>query len=163
MAIQLITEAVACGARSHKACGVLGISCRTLRRWSEASHELSDRRGQAARGRIHPQALTLEEKQAIVQVCNTPEHASLPPSQIVPRLADQGQYLASESSFYRVLKEHGQVNRRGKHSCPKRWLCPKRGWPMGPTKFGAGTSRTCRARCGGSSCACIWCWTCSAR
>lgn len=92
MAIQLITEAVACGARSHKACGVLGISCRTLRRWSEPAHELSDRRGQAARGRIHPQALTPEEKQEIVQVCNTPEHASLPPSQIVYSLVDQGLY-----------------------------------------------------------------------
>jgi putative transposase len=125
MAIQLITEAVACGARIHKACGVLGISCRTLRRWSEPAHELNDRRGQAARVRIHPQALTPEEKQAIVQVCNTPEHASLPPSQIVPRLADQGQYLASESSFYRVLKEHGQVNRRGKAQPPKKVAVPQ--------------------------------------
>lgn len=68
MSIQLITEAVASGLRSYKACGVLGISCRTLGRWSEPAHELSDRRGQAARGRIHPQALTPEEKQAIVQV-----------------------------------------------------------------------------------------------
>lgn len=125
MAIQLITEAVACGARIRKACGVLGISCRTLRRWSEPAHELNDRRGQAARVRIHPQALTPEEKQAIVQVCNTPEHASLPPSQIVPRLADQGQYLASESSFYRVLKEHGQVNRRGKAQPPKKVAAPQ--------------------------------------
>ena len=49
-----------------------------------------------------------------------PEHASLPPSQIVPRLADQGQYLASESSFYRVLKEHGQINRRGKAQLPQK-------------------------------------------
>jgi putative transposase len=89
-------------------------SCRTLRRLSEPSHELRDRRSQATCGRIHLQALTPQEKQAIVQVCNTPENASLPPSQIVPRLADLGQYLASESSFYRVLKEHGQVNRRGK-------------------------------------------------
>lgn len=125
MAIQLITEAVDAGARSHKACGVLGISCRTLRRWSEPAHELNDRRGQGARGRIHPQALTPEEKQAIVQVCNTPEHASLPPSQIVPRLADQGLYLASESSFYRVLKEHSQVNHRGKAQLPQKVTAPQ--------------------------------------
>lgn len=127
MAIQLITEALDSGARRHKACGVLGISGRTLRRWSEPAHELHDRRGQAARERTHPQALTPQEKQAIVQVCNTPEHASLPPSQIVPRLADQGQYLASESSFYRVLKEHGQVNRRGKAQLPKK-VAPPQAW-----------------------------------
>ena len=125
VAIQLIAEAVDAGARSHNACGVLGISCRTLRRWSKPAHQLSDRRGQAARVRIHPQALTPEEKQAIVQVCNTPENASLPPSQIVPRLADLGQYLASESSFYRVLKEYGQVNRRGKAQRPKKVAVPQ--------------------------------------
>ncbi len=79
MAMQLITEAVNAGARSHKACGVLGISCRTLRRWSEPASQLSDRRGQVARVRVHQQAFTPQEKQAIVQVCNTPEHASLPP------------------------------------------------------------------------------------
>jgi hypothetical protein len=45
MAIQLITEAMDAGARSHKACGVLGIRCRTLRRWSEPTHQLSDQRG----------------------------------------------------------------------------------------------------------------------
>ena len=82
-------------------------------------------RGQAARESIHPQALTPEEKQAIVQVCNTPEHASLPPSQILPRLAAQGRYLASESSFYRVLKEHGQINRRGKAQPPKKVAAPQ--------------------------------------
>lgn len=58
-------------------------------------------------------------------MCNTSEFASLPPSQIVPRLADQGQYLASESSFYRVLKEHGQVNCRGKAQPPRKVATPK--------------------------------------
>lgn len=32
-------------------------------------------------------------------MCNQPEYQSLPPSQIVPRLADEGEYPASESSF----------------------------------------------------------------
>ena len=46
--------------------------------------------------------------------CASPEFASLPPSQIVPRLADQGIWLASESSFYRVFRERGQNYRRGR-------------------------------------------------
>lgn len=46
--------------------------------------------------------------------CNKEEYASLPPSQIVPRLADKGEYLASESTFYRVLKAAGQLNHRGR-------------------------------------------------
>jgi len=125
MAIQLITEAVGAGASRHKACAVFGLSCRTLRRCSQPSHELRDQRGQAARERVHPQALTPQEKWTIVQVCNSPEHASLPPSQIVPRLADRGQYLASESSFYRVLKACGQAHRRGKAQPHKRVAAPK--------------------------------------
>ena len=46
--------------------------------------------------------------------CATPEFASLPPSQIVPRLADRGTWIASESSFYRVLRERGQNHRRAR-------------------------------------------------
>jgi putative transposase len=38
-----------------------------------------------------------------VTLCNSPEYAHLPPSQIVLRLADQGRYLASEATLYRVL------------------------------------------------------------
>jgi putative transposase len=36
----------------------------------------------------------------------------LAPSQIVPRLADSGQYVASESTFHRVLKAAHQLGHR---------------------------------------------------
>ena len=48
-----------------------------------------------------------EEREAILAVCHQVEYQSLPPAQIVPRLADNGEYVASESSFYRVLREAG--------------------------------------------------------
>jgi len=134
MAIELISDAVEAGARKSKACAVLGISCRTLRRWSEDGSDLTDRRGQAARQRKHPQALTAEEKRAIVQVCNTPEYQSLPPSQIVPRLADKRVYLASESSFYRVLNEHNQLHRRGKAHAPRKVAAPQAWVAQGPNQ-----------------------------
>ena len=38
----------------------------------------------------------------------------MPPSQIVPSLVDKGIYIASESSFYRILREDGQLKHRGK-------------------------------------------------
>lgn len=68
----------------------------------------------AAATRQPANALTAEERERVVEVCNTPEHASLPVSQIVPRLADQGVYIASESTFRRVLRERGQAKRRGR-------------------------------------------------
>ena len=35
------------------------------------------------------------------------------PARIVPPLADRGQYIASESTFYRVLKAESQLQHRG--------------------------------------------------
>ncbi|PSY40361.1 hypothetical protein C7B19_26835 [Escherichia coli] len=43
---------------------------------------------------------------------NSPEFASLPPNVIVPTLADRGTYIASESTFYRVLKSANQLTKR---------------------------------------------------
>src|SRR3546814_18718813 len=63
-------------------------------------------------------ALTEQERERILAVCNSAQHQSLPPTQIVPRLADQGIYIASESSFYRVLREHEQVNHRSRAAAP---------------------------------------------
>ncbi|WP_409995711.1 DDE-type integrase/transposase/recombinase [Cyanobium sp. HWJ4-Hawea] len=77
-----------------------------------------------------------EERQRILLTCNQAEYASLPPGQIVPALADQGLYIGSESSFYRVLHVHGQVHRRGRVRPPQkpravprlRAIAPNRLW-----------------------------------
>lgn len=50
----------------------------------------------------------------MLDICNRQEYKSLPPSQIVPSLADAGIYVASEASFYRILKENKQLHPRGK-------------------------------------------------
>ena len=63
--------------------------------------------------------ITEEERTQILRTCNQPQYAALPPGQIVPDLADQGSYLASESSFYRVLHAHGQAHRRGRARPPQ--------------------------------------------
>ena len=55
----------------------------------------------------------------LLEVANRPECADKPPSQIVPALADQGLYLASESTFYRVLKTEEQLTHRGKRAPAK--------------------------------------------
>ena len=60
----------------------------------------------------------------IIDICNSPEYASLPPSQIVPRLLDNGEYIASEASFYRVLNAEGQLSRRGRQRSRKKTSKP---------------------------------------
>ena len=52
-------------------------------------------------------------------MCNSPRFASLPPSQIVPTLADEGCYLASESTFYRELRKANQHHHRGRAHKPR--------------------------------------------
>ena len=61
-----------------------------------------------------PHKLSEQEKQKVIDCCLSDEFADLPPSQIVPTLADRGEYIASESSFYRVLKEKNLSEHRGR-------------------------------------------------
>ena len=120
MAIELIVEANDAGARLVRACSELGISLRTLKRWRRAF--ASDGDGEDRRKgspRLVSHRLSEEERQRILLTCNQPEYASLPPGQIVPALADQGHYIGSESSFYRVLHQAGQCQRRGRARPPQ--------------------------------------------
>ncbi|MFH0275019.1 transposase, partial [Vibrio jasicida] len=59
-----------------------------------------------------------------MDVCNAPEYASLPPTQIVPTLLDKGVYLGSESTFYRTLRKEGQVEQRGRQRAHKKVARP---------------------------------------
>ena len=48
----------------------------------------------------------------------------MPPCQIVPALADEGTYIASESTFYRTLKEANELNHRGRGDAPGKHAKP---------------------------------------
>lgn len=116
-AVELIDEARAAGARLGPACRVLGLTARTYQRWTRNDGVGADRRPQACRPRP-AHALNAEQRQEVLAICNQPEHAALPPGQIVPRLADRGRYVASESTFYRVLRAEGQQHHRGRSKKP---------------------------------------------
>jgi len=110
----LVEAAVAGGARREKACEELGISVRTVQRWH---HQAKDGRPQAVRPAL-ANKLSPAEREHVLAIANQPEHASLAPHQIVPRLADKGVYVASESTFYRVLKAADQQHGRGRAKRP---------------------------------------------
>ncbi len=110
---RLNSKSVAAGARQDKACDVIGLSTRMLHRWRIDGVIVEDKRPTATR----PEPLnklSAQERQAVIDVCKDNEFASLPPSQIVPILADRGEYLASESSFYRIVKAENMLHHRGK-------------------------------------------------
>jgi transposase InsO family protein len=109
-----IDEARAAGARVSRACEVLEISARTLQRWREQGEVKADGRKSAGVRREPANKLCEHERREILDIANTLQFAHVPPSRIVPALADHGRYIASESSFYRVLREAKQLAHRGK-------------------------------------------------
>ena len=107
------------GARLKPACETAGIDVRTLQRWRVSDGLVSgDGRPQAVRP-VPGHALSEAERARLLDVANEPRFAAVPPARIVPMLADEGIYLASESTFSRVLKVHGQMAHRGRAKAPK--------------------------------------------
>lgn len=105
--IALINEATTAGARQAPACAMLGLSARTVQRWQNGEPGAVDRRSLRCYEPSHK--LSAEERAELLAVANSAEFGHLPPSQIVPRLADQQRYIASESTFYRVLRQEKQL------------------------------------------------------
>jgi transposase InsO family protein len=107
--INLTDKAVASGARLKKAAGIVGLSARTIIRWRQQGGGKDQRKGPLTNP---ANKLSNHERQAILDTANSAPFRDLSPKQIVPKLADQGVYLASESTFYRVLKEHRMLTHR---------------------------------------------------
>lgn len=101
----------------------MDISLRTYRRWFQHGIVQADKRPETERP-APSNKLTVQERQTIIDVCNERDFASLPPSQIVPRLLDKNVYLGSVSSFYRVLKAENQLHHRGRSKAPKKVAKP---------------------------------------
>ena len=109
----------ATGARLHLACQIVGIDLRTLQRW-KAGDGLAAGDGRPLATRPTPaHALSAAERAAVLSASNEPRFADVPPARIVPALADEGIYLASESTFSRVLRANGQNVRRGRAKAPR--------------------------------------------
>jgi transposase InsO family protein len=119
MIAQQVEQARGSGARLRPACELVGIDVRTLQRWKAGDGlDAGDGRPQAVRP-TPAHALSEAERSRLLEVANAPRFADVPPARIVPMLADEGVYLASESSFYRVLRQAGQVNHRGRAKAPQ--------------------------------------------
>jgi putative transposase len=133
-----ILKAHSDGARLQLACETAGIDVRTLQRW-KAGEGLTAGDGRPSAVRPAPaHALSAAERAEVLRVANESRFADVPPARIVPMLADEGVYVASESSFARVLRAQGQTAHRGRAKAPKA--------PRPPTTHVATAPRQ------------VWCW-----
>lgn len=92
--MELINEAMKNGSRHAIACDEMEINVKTFKRWMI---DVTDKRKgpvKAPGNKLH-----LDEVEKIVTVCTRKKYMDLPPSQIIPLLADEGIYLACESTF----------------------------------------------------------------
>jgi putative transposase len=85
--IGLVNEATLAGARQTPACEMLGLSARTVQRWQSGEPDAVD--GRSLRCYEPSHKLSADERAEVLAVANSAEFGHLPPSQIVPRLADQ--------------------------------------------------------------------------
>ena len=115
MILGWLDEAQAAGARLAPACHALGLDPRTIQRWRARGGGDDQRHGPKTEAR---NKLTATERQQVLDVANSAEFRDLSPKQIVPKLADQDRYVASESTFYRILREEDLLARRGRARAP---------------------------------------------
>lgn len=109
-AIELVREALLLGCRKRVACEDLDVSLRTLERWEKCPG------GDQRQGpKTQPaNKLSSEERRSVIELLTSKDYLDLPPSQVVPILADKGIYLASEATMYRILKQERLATQRGK-------------------------------------------------
>ncbi len=109
----LVDEAVLSGCRRHQACEAVNVEDRTLQRWQKKACD--GRRGPL---REPANKLSFEERALVIKTSVSAAYVDLSPHQIVPKLADLGVFIASESTFYRVLKAESLTAHRG-HAKPR--------------------------------------------
>jgi putative transposase len=107
--LQAVGEAQQAGARLGVACQLLGLSTRTVERWRARRDGDDLRCGPRRRPR---NALSPAEEAQVVTVMTSARYGGLSPKQLVPQLADDGLYLASESTMYRLQRRLGLRARR---------------------------------------------------
>lgn len=139
-AVELIKEAVDSGAAMHKACTELGISKRTYNRWKNTDSDYIDKRTICARSEP-ANKLTKEERQEILDICNTEEFASKTPRLWVKRFVKwynnehrhSGINYVTPSQRYKgldqeVLRKRKEVYEKAKERHPERWAKVTRAW-----------------------------------
>lgn len=113
MILELIAEARAAGARLGPCCATIEIDVRTVQRWLKQGPDGGEDRRRGP-NTSPANKLTEEERERIIALATSEEFRDLPPAQLVPRLADMGIYVASESTIYRVLRQHSLNAHRGR-------------------------------------------------
>ena len=113
--VTLLEEGIRRGVSIKAIADLFGLATRTLRRWGlmiRAQGFSRDQRKVFSRHVMH--RFTAEERKRVLSSVNAQRFADLTPNQIVAILAEEGSYVGSESTIYRIMRQEGLVNHRGR-------------------------------------------------
>lgn len=104
------------GARKSAACAAIDLQLRTLERWER--RPIGDKRSVIVKEPANK--LTSTERSEILHACCSDEFKDMTPNEIVPRMAETGRFIASEASYYRILKAEGMVRKSNSRKTSRR-------------------------------------------
>ena len=128
--IEHIREATNSGARKGKCCNIIDLKPRTLERWEV--NKIGDKRSIIEK--IPYNKLSELERKNIINLCCSDEYKDKTPNEIVPLLADKCKYMASESTFYRILKAANLLKHRSESKPRKKRSKPDELKATGPNQ-----------------------------
>jgi putative transposase len=89
------------------------------------------------RQRRQPRALSAAEQQAILDVLHSQRFVDMSPAEVWATLLDEGVYLGSQSTFYRLLRQAGESRERRRQATHPAKVNPNSS-PMAPMRCGRG-------------------------
>ena len=103
-----ITESLAKDVNLQQACAALAVSRASFYRWQD---RVEDGPGERLRS-VPPLALSGEEEAAVLDILHAARFVDQPPQEIYSTLLDEGTYLCSVRTMYRILEKHEEVKER---------------------------------------------------
>jgi putative transposase len=107
-----MNELIEAGVSQREGCRSTSTSRASWHRWQRRAGAPSPPQFRLVRSGIQPHALTVPERHAVLAACNSERFCNSAPRAIVATLLDEGQYLASASTIYRILRAADQVRER---------------------------------------------------
>ena len=99
-------------------CAGLGVGRASFYRWQRPGPR-------AVTEPIHPRALSVNERQEVLEVVNSARFCDQAPGEVYATLLDEGRYLCSERTMYRILARHQQVRERRDQIRHPRYQAPE--------------------------------------
>ena len=99
------------------ACRALGVARASWYRRQRVARRVAEPspHAPAVPSRLHPRALAVAEREVVLEVLHGPRFLDAAPAQVYATLLDEGVYLASERTMYRLLAHAGESRERRDH------------------------------------------------